>query len=295
MAGRRSPLNLFMVTTSPVQCGRGCLSRRRLSSDHKAVLWQAIPFTCFPTSPQARFDSSVFRVLLLRRLWQPLPPSSRFCRCGLLLDPLGHHRQLAEEQECWVAEPSHWKALQHVFALRQVSVSPQTSWRGTLTWCLKSVWMVVVWKLPLFRWSPTCRGHDNGRANLKRDGTPQLGQRRCRWGCSGARPMTQGTSFRIDWSPRESPTCGSGLRGRWSSETQCFLRQAAKAKTRHEPPPLRTSARMAWLLRWSTILACSGVRALALSLMEVRAAVGHDGPTPSTAEVVGEARYAGFV
>ena len=54
--------------------------------------------------------------------------------------------QLAEEQECWVAVPSHWKALQHVFAVRQVPVSPQTSWCGTLTWCLKSVCTVVVWK-----------------------------------------------------------------------------------------------------------------------------------------------------
>ena len=42
--------------------------------------------------PQGRFDSTVFRVLLLRRLWQPLLPSSRFCRCGLILDPFGHHR-----------------------------------------------------------------------------------------------------------------------------------------------------------------------------------------------------------
>ena len=88
--GRRSPLNLFMVTTSPVQCGRGCLSRRRLSSDRRAVLWQA---SHSPVSPRLRrrFDSSVFRVLLLRRLWPPLPPSSRFCRWGLLLGPLGHH------------------------------------------------------------------------------------------------------------------------------------------------------------------------------------------------------------
>ena len=43
------------------------------------------------------------------------------------------------------------------------------------------------------------------------------------------------------------------------------------------------------------MLACSGARALALCLMEVRAAVGHDGPTPSTAEVIGEARCASFV
>ena len=35
------------------------------------------------------------------------------------------------------------------------------------------------------------------------------------------------------------------------------------------------------------MLACSGARAL-----EVRTAVGHDGPTPSTAEVIGEAKFA---
>ena len=36
-----------------------------------------VPFTSFPTSPISRFDSSVFRVLLLRRLWLPLPPSTQ--------------------------------------------------------------------------------------------------------------------------------------------------------------------------------------------------------------------------
>ena len=34
----------------------------------------------------------LFRVLLLRRLWLPLPLSSRTCRCGRPLDVLGHHR-----------------------------------------------------------------------------------------------------------------------------------------------------------------------------------------------------------
>ena len=39
-----------------------------------------IPFTCFPTSPQSRFDSSLLHVLILRRVWQSLLsvwPSSR--------------------------------------------------------------------------------------------------------------------------------------------------------------------------------------------------------------------------
>ena len=81
---------------------------------------------------------------------------------------------------------------------------------------------------------------------------------------------------------------------RWSSETQAFLQQLAKAKTRHVPPALRTSARLAWLWRWSSILACASARAFALSLLEGRAAHGHDGPSPTTDEVIGDSHYACF-
>ena len=35
---------------------------------------QGSPFTCFPVSPEARLESSSFRVLVLRRLWLSLPP-----------------------------------------------------------------------------------------------------------------------------------------------------------------------------------------------------------------------------
>ena len=45
-----------------------------------------------PSCPALRIDSHLFRVLLLRRLRLPLPPVSRTCRCGRLLDPFGHHR-----------------------------------------------------------------------------------------------------------------------------------------------------------------------------------------------------------
>ena len=51
----------------------------------------ALPFTAMPVSPQQRFDSDIFRVLLLRRLSLPLP-LSHSCRCGRPLDCLGHHR-----------------------------------------------------------------------------------------------------------------------------------------------------------------------------------------------------------
>ena len=51
-----------------------------------------VPFHCLPTSHATRLDSEIFRTLLLRRLRLPLPLNARVCRCGRLLDCLGHHR-----------------------------------------------------------------------------------------------------------------------------------------------------------------------------------------------------------
>ena len=45
-------------------------------------------------------------------------------------------------------------------------------------------------------------------------------------------------------------------------------------------------ARQAWHSRWSTLLACSAARAVALSLLEGRGSIGADGDTPSTTEVL---------
>ena len=72
--------------------------RPRLSPTEQALFRSqggplaGVPYMCFPTSRLSRMDSSLFRVLLLRRLWLPLRPSSRYCRCGRPLDPCGHHR-----------------------------------------------------------------------------------------------------------------------------------------------------------------------------------------------------------
>ena len=84
----------------------------------------------------------------------------------------------------------------------------------------------------------------------------------------------------------------SEVGSRWSSETHSFLRQLAK--TRHMPRILRTSAKLAWMWQWSMILACASARAFAQSLLEKRGTLGHDGPTPSSDELIGGARYAGF-
>ena len=50
-----------------------------------------LPFSDVPSSSSARFPAHLFRVLLLRRLWLPLPLASRTCRCR---PPrvFGHHR-----------------------------------------------------------------------------------------------------------------------------------------------------------------------------------------------------------
>ena len=77
--------------------------RPRLRETEQALLrsqggpLSGVPISCFPTSALARFDSALFWVLLLRRLWLPLPPSSRNCRCGRLLDVFGHHRAACAE------------------------------------------------------------------------------------------------------------------------------------------------------------------------------------------------------
>ena len=48
--------------------------------------------TALPIHRISRMDLEPFRMLLLRRLRMPLPLNVRACRCGCLLDVLGHHR-----------------------------------------------------------------------------------------------------------------------------------------------------------------------------------------------------------
>ena len=70
----------------------------RLTPQRKALFrsqggpMASVPYTCFPIAPHSRFDPQPFRVLLLRRLWLPLLPTARNCRCGLPQDSCGHHR-----------------------------------------------------------------------------------------------------------------------------------------------------------------------------------------------------------
>ena len=70
----------------------------RLSPSHRAqVRSQAGPgaglaLSATPTHFLTRIPSHLFRVVMLRRLRLPLPPSLHTCRCGRQIDKFGHHR-----------------------------------------------------------------------------------------------------------------------------------------------------------------------------------------------------------
>ena len=74
---------------------------------------------------------------------------------------------------------------------------------------------------------------------------------------------------------------GCEVGGRWSGEAQEFLRGLTEAKARSEPAHLRTTARQAW----------RAAKAVALPLFKRPGGLRSDGGTPTTCEVIGEARY----
>ena len=88
----------FQATQKVEDCYLSRAMRPRLPGPSRALLrsqggpMARLPFTSFPTAVHSRFDAHPFRVLLLRRLWLPLPCASRNCRCGRPLDSSGDHR-----------------------------------------------------------------------------------------------------------------------------------------------------------------------------------------------------------
>ena len=76
--------------------------------------------------------------------------------------------------------------------------------------------------------------------------------------------------------------------GRFSEETQTFLRLLAQAKTRSIPKVLRARARQSWLHRWGSILSCAAARAFACSLLGLHGNLGADGDAPPVSDVLSD-------
>ena len=87
---------------------------------------------------------------------------------------------------------------------------------------------------------------------------------------------------------------GIKVGGRWSDEARDFVLQLAKAKARATPAILRQSATLAWVNRWSGILAVAAQRAFAASLLELPLdnLVCLDGDTPLLGDLLEDARVA---
>ena len=60
-----------------------------------------LPLTCCPTVLHSRLDAQVFRVLLLRRLWLPLPPLRTHASVAVLSTSLATTVHRAPMWECW--------------------------------------------------------------------------------------------------------------------------------------------------------------------------------------------------
>ena len=246
-----------------------------------------VPFTSFPASPISRFDSSVFRVLLLRRFWLPLPPSTRKCRCGRLLDVRGHHRAACavvrvlgrrgyplESAAARVCREAGARVSSNVL-VRDLDILPLDRQDGRKL-------EVVADGLPLFHGAQLAID-TTIVSPLRADGTPRPGSH-ARGGVAlrAARRAKTRTYPELtgDVGRARLVVLATEVGGRWSEETDVFLRQLAKAKARAAPVPLQTRDRAAWLQRWRTILACYSARSFGMSLLEVRGGLGVMGPLP---------------
>ena len=257
----------------------------------------SVPFTCCPVARHTTCDPQVLRLLLLRRLWLPLPSSSRVCRCGRPLDSSGHHRA------AFVAGVLGSRG----FAVESAAARVCREAGGRVSTNIRIQDMDIV--------APNLL--DERRVEVLADGLPLF------HGQQLAIDTTLVSALGRDGLPRPLVACAhvdgaileaarqrkerhypelgrtrlvvlaAEVGGRWSEESVRFLVQLAKAKVRHEPKVMRVSAQCAWMRRWRCMLASAAAQAFALSLLERRAGLGSDGPTPTTSDVVGDCRHFG--
>ena len=217
--------------------------RREFSTQTRRSVLQSKPWpkrrrsVCSPRYCQTRFDAHVFRVMLLRRLWRPLPLSSSVAGVAVHSTPLATTGPCAQFQECWADEVLLWRARLGCAERRGDRVSQNVP-DGDLDLPPRGAvdqrrLEVVVDGLPFIPWRKRHRHNDGLPVRSDELSAPE-------W-------------MELHWPVRRLVVLGCEVGGRWSDECQSFLRQLSKARVRHEPPGIR-SAR-AWLRRWSWILA----------------------------------------
>ena len=244
-----------------------------------------------PTSFHTRLEPHLFRLLLLRRLRLPLPPSALVCRCGRFLDAFGHHRAAC-------AQAGLLSRRGFAVELAAAKICREAGARVTTN--------VMVRDLDL---ATPQQALDGRRLEVVADGLPLFG------GVQLAIDTTLVSPVRADGTARRGAAQHDGVArrtypelvgprsrarlvvlarevgGRWSGETSSFLRLLAAAKARPEPPILRKRAECAWRSRWAAILSFAAARAFACSLLNIRGGSGVDGDVPLSHEVMHEWRH----
>ena len=199
--------------------------------------------------PSARFDAQVFRVLLLRRLWCPLPLSGAICRCGRPLDSRGHHRAA-----CHLAGVLGHRGFSLESAAARIC-------REAGARVSQNVRVQDLDLLPL-------GSQDNRRIEIIADGLPLF------HGAHLAVDTTMVSALRADGNPRRQSDVLDGatlsqarrrkdltypeltgehgkarlvvlaceVGGRWFDETCHFIAGLARAKARSEPRAIRAAA-----------------------------------------------------
>ena len=258
----------------------------------------AAPFVALPTSRFSKFDAQVFRVLLRRRLRLPLPLSSRSCRCGRFLDPLGHHRagcseagvlgkrgfplERAAEQVCREAGA---RVRTNVF-VRDMDLAEHNlldNRRLEVVADGLSLWNGSQLAIDTTLVSPLHRDGTARRKAATHNGAAlQYARRRKSTTC----PELTGEGGRA-----RLVVLAAEVGGRFSEEAASFVHALAKAKSRSHPPVLRGRVREALSRRWEGILACTAAKSFAVSLLDLRPACNTGMDPPSMHEVVRDCRF----
>ena len=217
-----------------------------------------------------RIDSQPFRILLLRRLRMPLPLTSHSCRCGRLLDSLGHHRSACPVagvlgRSCFPLENAAARICREAGGPRFGPPRHQQ---------------------PRFSKARSCRSR-NGTARPRCATVSGAALDRARTRKERRYPELAG-----DHGRARLVVLAGEIGGRFSSDTAQFLRCLASDKVRSTPLILKGRIHAALIRRWSAMLGCSAARSYALSLID-KVPAGVDGPSPSANEVLRDDRHAG--
>ena len=223
-------------------------------------------FSSAPSSHLQRIDSHLFRVLLLRRLRLPLPLSARSCRCGRLLDSLGHHRAscsragvlgrrgfAVESAGARICREAGGRVTTNVM-MRDLDLTvPHASDQRRLE--------IVADGLPLFA-SVQLAVDTTLVSPLHCDGTPHRGADNVHGAVLAVARRRKESTYPELVGPHARArlvVLAGEIGGRWSAETRTFVGLLAKA--REVPVVLRKRVEWAWWRRWGSLLACASARA----------------------------------